>query len=67
MRLEAARAAAPYFHAKPKPVEFFTDAAVDLEARLAEARANAQTSAGADPLENLGERLDRAFQRLGNV
>src|SRR3569833_4172370 len=45
VRLEAARAAAPYFHPKPKPVEFFVDAAVDLEQKLASVRAASHPSA----------------------
>jgi len=63
IRLDAARAAAPYFHARLKPQEADPDAVIELETRLAEIRARA--SARHEPgIPDLAERLRRASERL---
>jgi hypothetical protein len=62
VRLDAAKAAAPYVHAKIKPVVADADELVDLEARIARARLEAQ----AEVLEEkpgLADRLARAVGR----
>ena len=64
VRLDAAKAAAPYIHPRPKPTEHDPEALVELEKRVAEARAKAVAKEGIDPLSGLGARLDRAFKRL---
>lgn len=64
IRLDAAKAAAPYIHPRPKPSELYPDAAIALEKRLAEVRAGAVAKETLDPLSGLGDRLERAFKRL---
>lgn len=59
IRLDAAKAAAPYVHPKPKGVELDPDALVELEGRIAEARAKAMAKEGLDPAFGLGDRLNR--------
>lgn len=59
IRLDAAKAAAPYVHPKPKGVELDPDALVELEGRIAEARAKAMAKEGLDPAFGLGDRLSR--------
>lgn len=63
VRLDAAKAAAPFMHPRPKPVELDPEALIELEGRIAEARAKAIAVQGVDPLAGLAERLDRAFRR----
>ena len=65
IRLDAAKAAAPYLHPRAKPIELDPDAAVDLEKRIAEVRARAVAKEGINPLSGLGDRLDRAARRMG--
>ena len=64
LRLDAAKAAAPYIHPRPKPTEHDPEALVELEKRVAEARARAVAKEGINPLSGLGARLDRAIKRL---
>lgn len=64
IRLDAAKAAAPYLHPKPKSIEFEPDAAVELEKRLAAGRTEAAAQPNADHI-GLAERLLRATARLG--
>lgn len=59
IRLDAARAAAPYLHARPKAVVIDEDALVELEGRIAAARAKATVKEFAG-LDQLAERLARA-------
>lgn len=62
IRLDAAKAAAPYVHPKPKGVELDPDALVDLESRIHAARLHAAADALAERpgLAGLAERLARA-------
>lgn len=62
IRMEAAKAAAPYLHSRPKPVEMEPDALVDLERRLI----SAKIEAAAKTLDNtsLASRLARAKARI---
>jgi hypothetical protein len=62
IRMEAAKAAAPYLHSRPKPVEMEPDALVDLERRLI----SAKIEAAAKTLDNtsLADRLARAKARI---
>lgn len=64
IRLDAAKAAAPYMHPKPKNIEFEPDAAVKVEERLAAERTKAATRPNEDHI-GLAERLLRATARLG--
>jgi len=64
VRLDAAKAAAPYMHPRPKPSELDPDAAIAFEKRLAAVRAEAVAKEALDPFSNLGDRLDRAFKRF---
>lgn len=62
VRLDAAKAAAPFLHSRPKPVEMEPDALVDLERRLIAAKI--EETAKAVKLDNtLADRLARAKQR----
>lgn len=63
IRLDAAKAAAPFMHPRPKPFELDPEALIELEGRIAEVRAKAIAVQGVDPLAGLAERLDRAFRR----
>ncbi len=69
IRLDAAKAAAPYLHARPKPVELDIDAVVELETRLIDAKINAAAKASVTHpgLYGLAERLQRAHERAGGV
>jgi hypothetical protein len=62
IRLDAAKAALPYFHAKLKQTVFDPDEVVELEARIAEVRARA-TVKEIKGLNGLAERLARAKAR----
>lgn len=62
IRLDAARAALPYCHAKLRPVVADADELVELEARLAEARAKATVKELAG-FDDLADRLSRARAR----
>ena len=67
LRLDAAKAAAPYVHARPRPVEMEPEAVIAYEAALAGAVARARLSAEVDVVEQrpgLAERLERARRRL---
>lgn len=64
IRLDAAKAAAPYCHARLKPVVGNADELVDLEARIAEARAKSTLKEIAS-FGDLAERLLRAHARDG--
>ena len=63
IRLDAAKAAAPFMHPRPKAVELDPDALVELEARLVQVRLEAQ-----DKLllgnPGLADRLQRAKERV---
>ena len=63
IRLDAAKAAAPFIHPRPKSVELDPEALVDLEARLVQVRLEAQ-----DKLllgnPGLADRLQRAKERV---
>lgn len=61
IRLDAAKAAAPFIHPRPKAVELDPDALVDLERRLVRIRLEAQAETLTD--ENLAARLERAARR----
>lgn len=63
IRLEAAKAAAPFMHPRPKHIELDADAAVELEGRLSGARAKAMVNESIDPLQGLGARLERLARR----
>lgn len=62
IRLEAAKAAAPFVHPRLKPVERDPAALVDLERKLAEAR-NTAKAKSENNLDGLAERLARAKER----
>lgn len=62
IRLDAAKAAAPYVHAKFKPVVADADELVSLEARIARARLEAQAEV-MDEKPGLADRLARATLR----
>ena len=62
IRLDAAKAAAPYCHAKLRPVVADADELVELEGRIAEARARATVKEIAG-FDGLAERLMRAKAR----
>ncbi|MFB9950035.1 hypothetical protein ACFFP0_14325 [Rhizobium puerariae] len=62
VRLDAAKAAAQYLHARPKPVEMEPDALVELEGRVARARLEAQAEV-LDANPSLSDRLARAMTR----
>lgn len=62
IRLDAAKAAAPYVHAKFKPVVADADELVSLEARIARARLEAQAEV-LDEKPGLADRLARATLR----
>jgi len=62
IRLDAAKAAAPYLHARPKPVEMEPDAVVELETRLLQAKVEAAATSVSVP--GLAERLQRARARM---
>lgn len=64
IRLDAAKAAAPYMHPRPKPIEQNPEALIDLETRLAEIRSKAVTKEAMSPYYGLGDRIERAFKRL---
>lgn len=61
IRLDAAKAAAPYLHSRPKPVELDPDGLVELERRLLFAKVEAAAEALESP--GLAERLRRAKER----
>lgn len=65
VRLDAAKSAAPFIHAKAKPVELDPDGLVELEGRIHRARLGAAVElARQDPhLVSLAERLTRAVDR----
>lgn len=65
IRLDAAKAAAPFMHPRPKPVERDPSALVDLERKLAEAR-NTAKGKSENNLDGLAERLARAKERARN-
>lgn len=65
IRLDAAKAAAPFYHPRPKPVERDPAALVDLERKLAEAR-NPAKGKPDNFLDGLAERLARAKERARN-
>jgi hypothetical protein len=62
IRLDAAKAAAPYLHSRPKPVEMEPDALVELERRLIAAKVEAAVATLYQP--GLAERLQRAHARV---
>lgn len=62
IRLDAAKAAAPFCHPRLKPVERDPAALVDLERKLAEARNTAKGKPDSF-LDGLAERLERAKLR----
>lgn len=62
IRLDAAKAAAPYCHAKLRPVVADADELVELEGRIAAARASATVKELAS-FDGLAERLSRARAR----
>jgi hypothetical protein len=64
LRLDAAKAAAPFMHPRPKQIDLDPNAVVELERRTAEARASAIAKQGLDPYIGLGDRLERAHKRL---
>lgn len=59
IRLDAAKAAAPYVHPKPRTIELDPDALVELEERIAGARADALARKGFHPLSDLADRMER--------
>ena len=63
VRLDAAKAAAPYLHSRPKPVELDPDALVDLERRLISAKIEAAAKTVKEN-EGLADRLHRAYARM---
>ncbi|WP_425906807.1 hypothetical protein [Nitrobacter sp. TKz-YC02] len=65
IRLDAAKAAAPYVHPKPKGIEIDPEALIDLEKRIAKVRAENNVKAFKDGfgLDGLGDRIDRAKAR----
>lgn len=62
IRLDAAKAAAPFIHPRPKSVELDPDALVELEARITRVKLEAQAQLLHDR-PDLAERLARASQR----
>jgi hypothetical protein len=66
IRLDAAKAAAPFYHPRPKPVERDPEALVDLEGKLAQVR-NAAKGQSQNNLDGLAERLERASRRCDDV
>lgn len=66
IRLDAAKAAAPYVHPKPKGIEIDPEALIDLEKRIAQVRAENNVKAFKDGfgLDGLGDRIDRAKARV---
>lgn len=62
VRLDAAKSAAPYMHARAKPIELHPDALVELEGRIVKARVTAAAEVARD--DSLAERLLRAEQRI---
>lgn len=67
VRLDAAKAAAPYFHPKLRPVEANPDELVTLEARIAAARLQAQADILKQDDGALGDQLLRALARVDVV
>ncbi|MFG1346114.1 hypothetical protein V5F59_14565 [Xanthobacter autotrophicus DSM 431] len=67
IRLDAAKAAAPFFHPRPKSVELDPDALVTLEGRIAAARASATLKETGEHLGGLGDRLLRAMARADDL
>ncbi|GLS30555.1 hypothetical protein SAMN04488498_103129 [Mesorhizobium albiziae] len=65
IRLDAAKAAAPYVHPKPKGVELDPDGIVALEARITAARLLA-TARTMDDNPGLADRLARAALRISD-
>lgn len=63
IRLDAAKAAAPYVHARLKPVVANADELVELEARLVRARIEAQADV-LDDRPGLADRLERARRTI---
>lgn len=63
IRLDAAKAAAPFIHPRPKPVELDPAALVDLERQLVQVRLTAQDQI-LHSKPGLADRLMRAHQRL---
>lgn len=59
LAVDAWKAVLPYVHAKPKAIEMNPDGLVALARELAAARSHTT-----DKPSDLGDRLDRAFQRL---
>lgn len=59
IRLDAAKAAAPFLHSRPKPVELDPDALVDLERRLIAAKIE-ETAKAVKSDDTLADRLARA-------
>lgn len=66
IRLDAAKAAAPYVHPKPKGIEIDPEALIDLEKRIAQVRAENNVKAFKDGfgLDGLGDRIYRAKARV---
>lgn len=62
VRLDAAKAAAPYLHSRPKSVEMEPDALVDLERRLIAAKIE-ETARALKSDDTLADRLARAKAR----
>lgn len=65
IRLDAARAAAPFIHPRPRSIDLDPDALVDLEGRIAEARAGALARKGFLPTDAFADRLQRAVAASG--
>nr|WP_321442951.1 hypothetical protein [uncultured Cohaesibacter sp.] len=63
VRLDAAKAAAPYFHAKPKPVEIYPDLNAEARAKAANARLSSELECVKED-EGLAARLIRAKERI---
>jgi hypothetical protein len=63
IRLDAAKAAAPYVHPRPKGIELDADAVVELEGRIAAARLMATAQAMEDN-PGLADRLERAARSI---
>lgn len=63
IRLDAAKAAAPFIHPRPKPVELDPAALVDLERQLVQVRLTAQDQI-LHSKPGLSERLARAKERI---
>jgi hypothetical protein len=60
VRLDAAKTAAPYFHAKPKPVEIYPEHYSETQGMAAKAKSASNVSGACD---GLAERLQRAKAR----